>query len=74
MDRYKVEISELQPKGARSWLRNKLQKNEKMSLVSHEETLMPGGKIRTTLIFEDPLLGLMSHLETQDSLLGDEEE
>jgi hypothetical protein len=73
-DRYKVEMSELTIAKARSWLKKTLKENEKLSLISHTQCNVDGGKIRNTLIFEDPLLGLMSHLETQDSLLGDDED
>jgi len=74
MDRYKVEISELSPKRARNWLPKTLKENEKFSIVSHVQYETKDGKVRNVIIFEDPLLGLMSHLETQDSLLEDDEE
>lgn len=74
MGRYKVEMSELTLAKARNWLRKVLKENEKFSLISHTQCNVGGDKIRNTLIFEDPMLGFISHLETQDALLNDDDD
>lgn len=71
MNRYKIEMSDLKPGRVRSWMKKTLIENEKFSVVALNQYETNNGTVRTTLILEDPLLGLMSHLETQDTLLGD---
>jgi len=74
MERFTFEMSELPSGKVKSWLRKKLKENDKMNLVTHSECVARDGKIRSVLIFEEPLMGLVNHIENMDSLLGEEDE
>ena len=64
MDRFTFEMSELHPGRVKAWLRKILKENEKMNLVTHSECMTLDGKVRSVLIFEDTMMGLVNHLES----------
>jgi len=72
MERYVFEMSELSAGKVKQWLRKKLQEHNNLNLISHNQCVTPVGKIRNTLIFEEPLAGLENQLRTMDSIITED--
>ena len=56
MDKYLLETSELQSKRVKHWIRKMLKKHEDKNFISHTENITKDAKVRTTLIFEEPIM------------------